>query len=74
MKSKIKNGWYGAGDEVEILGEPITVNGMEWTPVLEDGEEDPTFHKTAGIEETQEMKDARRRRIYAEMDDEDSRR
>jgi len=32
---------------------PFTIpmpDGMKWTPVLWDGEEDPDWHKTAGLD------------------------
>ena len=48
---RIKAGWEGAGMLVIKVGEPIVVNGMSWTPVVEEPEEDPSFFKTAGLEE-----------------------
>lgn len=49
IKAEIKEGWLEAGRKLTVLGEPIIVNGMSWTPVLFDDEEDPDFHKTAAI-------------------------
>lgn len=45
----IKSGWFNAGQQFEILGDSINVNGMQWTPVLYNGEEDPDFLKTDAI-------------------------
>lgn len=50
MRIRIKAGWFGAGLEGLALGEPINVHGQDWTPCILDGEEDPTFFKTAGLE------------------------
>jgi hypothetical protein len=47
---KIKDGWEDAGRHGEQLGDPIEVNGMSWTPVLFQDEEDPDFFKTAALE------------------------
>lgn len=46
---KIKPNWNGEGIEGLALGEPVLVQQL-WLPVLFDGEEDPTFHKLAGVE------------------------
>jgi hypothetical protein len=48
-RGKIDDGWFNAGQEFEILGEPIHVNGQDWTPIVYDGEEDPDFIKTAAV-------------------------
>lgn len=51
MNVKIREGWEGAGKEGVMIGENIFVcHGMEWAPVLWDGEEDPDFHKVAGLQ------------------------
>jgi hypothetical protein len=50
---RIKVGWEDAGRLGKQLGEPVFVQQW-WTPVLWDDEEDPTFHKTAGLEEVTE--------------------
>jgi hypothetical protein len=47
--TEVKPGWEGAGKVAEILGESVIVNGMSWTPVLFDGEEDPEFFKSIGL-------------------------
>jgi len=46
---RIKEGWGGAGQEGVILGANVDVEQL-WTPVLWDDEEDPDWHKTAGLE------------------------
>lgn len=51
MKIKIKKGWEGEGREGKRLGPDIYVE-QNWTPVLFDNEEDPTFFKSAGLEES----------------------
>lgn len=45
----IRPGWYEAGKLGTRLGPDIHVGGQSWTPVLWDSEDDPTFHKTAGL-------------------------
>ncbi len=40
----------GEGEEFEILGKPIDVDGMLWTPVRSLNEEDPEFVKTDSLE------------------------
>ena len=47
---QIKQGWEDAGRIGKQLGEPIFVQQL-WTPVLFDGEDDPSFFKTAALEE-----------------------
>ena len=49
MKVKIKKGWEDEGREGIKLGDEIYVK-QNWTPVLWDNEEDPTFCKSAGLE------------------------
>jgi hypothetical protein len=52
MKCQIKNDWYDAGKTGVVLSElPNTDHaGIQWTPVLWDDDEDPTFHKTRGLQ------------------------
>ena len=45
----IKADWYGGGRIGTVLGDPVFVQ-QEWVPVLWDDEEDPDFHKMAGLE------------------------
>ena len=49
-KVRIKKGWLGCGREGTRLGPDVTV-GQLWTPVIWDDEEDPTFHKSAGVQD-----------------------
>ena len=50
MNVKIQESWEDAGKEGVMLGEDVFVcYGMEWAPVLWEGEEDPVFHKVAGL-------------------------
>jgi len=46
---RIKCGWSGAGNSGTAVGEPVFIEQW-WLPILWDGEEDPDFHKLAGIE------------------------
>ncbi len=46
----VKAGFVDAGRKGRSLGEHITVNGMQWTPVLWDDEEDPEFFKSFGLD------------------------
>lgn len=46
----IKEGWEGAGRLGYAVGPDVMVSGQEWTPVLWNGEEDPDWHKSAGLE------------------------
>lgn len=46
---KIKDGWHDAGKEGFIIGEEALI-GQYWTPVLWDGDDDPDWHKSAGLE------------------------
>lgn len=52
----IKDGWGSAGRQGKILGTPFNVNGMEWTPILWDGDEDPDWYKADGLEILSEIK------------------
>jgi len=46
----IKEGWEGAGRVGYTVGPlEVKVCGQKWTPVLWNGEEDPDWHKTAGL-------------------------
>ncbi len=42
----------GAPVRFEILGPAVTVYGASWTPVLCDGEKEPTFVRTDAIART----------------------
>ncbi len=44
----IREGWHEAGRQGTALGEPVFVE-QDWLPVKWDDEEDPTFHKRAGL-------------------------
>lgn len=46
---RIMAGWDQAGKLGHRLGADILVGGQTWTPVLWDGEEDPDWHKAAGL-------------------------
>ena len=47
----IKRGWFDEGKTGVILETtPFYVNGMSWTAVLWDDEEDPDFFKTSGLD------------------------
>jgi hypothetical protein len=47
---RIRRGWQEAGKRGVRLGPDVYVGGQPWTPVLWDDEDDPTFHKAAGVE------------------------
>lgn len=47
---RIKAAWAGGLREGTQIGVPVFI-GQSWTPVLWDGDEDPDWHKTAGLEE-----------------------
>lgn len=47
---QIRTGWYEAGRRGKRLGPDMHVGGQHWTPVLWDDEEDPDFHKSAGLD------------------------
>jgi len=50
MKSvEIKQGWGSAGKRGLLLGSNVECEGMEWTPVLWEDEEDPDWFKTQGL-------------------------
>lgn len=49
MIVEIKKGWDREYRTGKTLGKSKIVNGMEWTPVLWDDEEDPDWHKTRGL-------------------------
>jgi len=50
-KVVIKQGWDQAGRVGYTLGPSTMVVGQAWTPVLWNGEDDPDWHKTPGLEE-----------------------
>lgn len=46
---RIRRGWYEEGKRGTRLGPDVFVGGQFWTPVLWGDEDDPTFHKAAGL-------------------------
>lgn len=53
MKDKIiqiKEGWMCAGRIGKALGDAVLVYGIMWVPVLWDEDEDPEWHKLAGLD------------------------
>ena len=46
----VRPGWVDAGRRGRSLGEHITVNGMQWTPVLWDDADEPAFAKSITLE------------------------
>ncbi len=44
----IRKGWHGVGRQGTAVGEPVFVL-QDWLPVNWDDEEDPDFHKLAGL-------------------------
>lgn len=48
VRVAVRFGWEDAGKQGTALGPPVFA-GQAWTPVLWDGDEDPDFHKTAGL-------------------------
>jgi hypothetical protein len=46
---RIKSGWDKEGKLGQYFGNMI-INEMSWSIVLFHGDEDPSFHKTAGLE------------------------
>ena len=52
VRVRIKNGWDQAGRIGHVIGKLITTeDGMSWTPVLWEGEEDPDWSKSSALEE-----------------------
>lgn len=54
MRVRIKPGWENAGKIGKNLERIVYVGqgmGQSWTAVLWEGEEDPDWHKTAGLDE-----------------------
>lgn len=48
--ARIRDGWEHAGREVLVVGPDVVVGQQWWTPIVDEAEdEDPTFHKTAGL-------------------------
>ena len=45
----ISAGWHGAGRQGTAVGSPVVLGGQTWTGVRWDGEEDPDWHKAAGL-------------------------
>lgn len=50
VKARIKKGWQDAGKIFFILGNSVRANVMDWTPIIYDGDEDPSWIKTSAIE------------------------
>ena len=47
---KVKDGWMDAGKEGRLVGPAfVTDGGQAWAAILWDDEEDPDWHKTAGL-------------------------
>lgn len=55
QKVRIKDGWCEAGKTGVQIGFPVMI-GQLWTPVMWDDEEDPDWHKSAGLEVVQGSK------------------
>jgi hypothetical protein len=49
IRVRIKDGWHDSGRRGVALGNNIFCEQW-WTPILWDGEEDPDFCKTDGLE------------------------
>jgi hypothetical protein len=47
---QIRPGWDKAGRRGVTIGKSVVVGGTFWTPVTWDGEDDPDWFKTAGLE------------------------
>lgn len=47
---RVRRSWHNEGNVGVALGAPVMVKGQEWVPIEWDGQEDPDFHKLAGIE------------------------
>lgn len=45
----IRKDWANEGRSGKRLGPDVEVGGQSWTPIFWDGEEDPDWHKTAGL-------------------------
>lgn len=50
MRVRIKDGWDELGRIGKQIGPRVTLDDQDWTPVLWDDEDDPGWHKTAGLE------------------------
>ena len=50
-RMRIKKGWGNAGQEGVRLGIDMLSSGIVWTPVKWAGDVDPSWHKTAGLED-----------------------
>ena len=47
---RIRITWENAGRTGVTIGKSIMLGGVMWTPVTWDGQDDPDWHKTAGLE------------------------
>ena len=45
----IKENWDGAGKIGEVIDDSRRIGKQDWTTVLWDGDEDPSWHKSAGL-------------------------
>ena len=45
----VKEPWKGHGIYGRPLGQAILLNGMSWTPVVWDGDEDPNWCRTRAL-------------------------
>jgi len=55
VRVQVCDGWYEEGKEGAVIGPSTDINGMRWTPVLWDGEEDPTWFKQYGLNFAEEV-------------------
>ena len=53
MRVRSRADW-GDGGRLGVQIGPSILVGQSWTPVLWDGDEDPDFYKTAGLEQRTE--------------------
>lgn len=47
--AEIRFGWSGTGRRGTVLGPAIDLDGQSWVPIRWDEEEDPDWHKEAGL-------------------------
>ncbi len=50
LRVRIKKGWSDFGRIGKQIGPRVTAHDQGWTPVIWDDDEDPDWHKTAGLE------------------------
>lgn len=57
IKARVRKGWGDEYKVVDIIGPPVIVSGVSWTPIVAEWDinsnygEDPTFFKSRGLEE-----------------------